>query len=61
MGLKRFLFEGKHVVFKDQGADFFEVSSRTIDNYIAKNEQELAENGYEVVRGKRLLLLKEVI
>lgn len=54
-------FEGKHVLIKDQVAAFFEVSSRTIDNYIERYENELRTNGYEVVKGNRLKILKKNI
>ncbi|MEA2068946.1 MAG: DNA-binding protein, partial [Verrucomicrobiota bacterium] len=47
-------FEGKTVVLKEQVAAFFEVTPRTIDNYIEKHGEELRGNGYEVIRGKRL-------
>jgi hypothetical protein len=51
-------FEGKTIVLKDQVAKFFEVSSRTIDNYIEQYSEELRQNGYEVLRGNRLKQLK---
>lgn len=57
-GIKGLPFEGKTVVLKEQVAAFFEVTPRTIDNYIEKNGDELRQNGYEVVRGNRLKALK---
>ena len=60
-GIKGIQFEGKHVVMKEQVASFFGVSARTIDNCIAKNERELAENGYVVLKGNRLKLFKEAV
>jgi len=51
-------FEGKTVVTKEQVADFFEVTPRTVDNYIEKFSDELRQNGYEVLKGKRLKTLK---
>lgn len=54
-------FEGKTVVLKEQVAAFFEVTSRTIDNYIEKNGDELRQNGYEVIRGNRLKEFKLLI
>jgi hypothetical protein len=51
-------FEGKSVVTKQQIAAFFEVTPRTIDNYIEKYGEELRENGYELLRGNRLRALK---
>ena len=51
-------FEGRSVVLKEQAAAFFEVTVRTVENYLAQYEVELARNGYEVVKGKRLKALK---
>lgn len=42
------------MVLKEQVDAFFEVTSRTIDNYIEKFSDELRQNGYEVLRGNRL-------
>ena len=56
--IKGIPFEGKTVVLKEQVAAFFEVTPRTIDNYIEKFGEELRQNGYEVLRGKRLKSLK---
>lgn len=61
VGIKGIPFEGKHVVLKEQIAQFFEVTPRTIDNYISKNEGELARNGYVVLTGNRLKLFKDAI
>jgi len=46
---------------KDQVADFFEVSNRTKESYLAQNEAELKKNGYEVLMGKSLKDLKLAI
>lgn len=54
-------FEGKTVVTKEQIAAFFDVTERTIDNYIEKYGEELRKNGYEILRGKRLNSLKLAI
>ena len=54
-------FEGKTVVLKEQVADFFEVTIRTVENYLSQHEDELVRNGYEVIKDKRLKLLKSVI
>jgi len=56
--IKSIPFEGKTVVLKEQVSAFFEVTPRTIDNYIEKFGEELRQNGYEVLRGKRLKILK---
>ena len=52
--LQGILFESKLVFLIDHVADFFEVTTRTIKNYISNYEDELKNNGYEVLRGKRL-------
>lgn len=51
-------FEGRTVVLKEQVAGFFDVTLRTIENYLGENSEELAKNGYEVVKGNRLKQLK---
>lgn len=43
-------FEGKTVVLKEQVVAFFEVTPRTVDNYLDKYGDELRQNGYEVIR-----------
>jgi len=54
-------FEGKTVVLKEQVAAFFEVTLRTVENYLEQNATELARNGYEVLKGARLRSLKDAI
>ena len=48
------IFENEYKFIKDQVALFFEVDPRTIDRYLEKYSDELSQNGYEVLRGKRL-------
>lgn len=57
-GIQGIPFEGRTVVLKEQVAGFFEVTPRTVDNYIERFGEELRQNGYEVLRGKRLKELK---
>ncbi len=52
--LQGIIFEHKLVFLIDDLADFFEVTTRTIKNYISNYENELKSNGYVVLRGKRL-------
>lgn len=59
--IKGIPFEGKTVVLKEQISVFFEVTPRTIDNYIEKFGEELRQNGYEVIRGKRLKEFKKSV
>ena len=42
-------------------ADFFEVTPRTVDNYLERFGDELRRNGYEVLRGNRLKNLKVLL
>lgn len=60
-GLRGIPFEGKTVVLKEQVAAFFEVTLRTVENYLEHNADELARNGYEVLKGNRLKTLKSSI
>lgn len=57
-GIRGILFEGRTVVLKEQVADFFEVTPRTIENYLESHVDELAANGYVVLKGKRLIDFK---
>ena len=61
IGIKCIQFEGKSVVLKEQVAQFFEVSTRIIDNYISINEGELVGNGYVVLTSNSLKSLKTAI
>jgi len=60
-GIQGIPFEGRTVVFKEQAAAFFEVTPRTVDNYLEKFGEELALNGYAVLKGKRLKAMKLAI
>ena len=60
-GIQGIPFEGKTVVLKEQVAAFFEVTPRTVDNYLEKFGPELARNGYVVLKGKRLKTMKLAI
>ena len=42
-------------------ATFFEVTLRTVENYLEQNAEELSQNGYEVISGNRLKELKLAI
>jgi len=60
-GVQGIPFEGKTVVLKEQVAAFFEVTLRTVENYLEQNAVELARNGYEILKGERLRTLKAAI
>ena len=53
-GIRGIAWEGKVYITRDMAAAFFEVDIRTISRYIEQNNEELTQNGYEVLRGKRL-------
>ena len=61
IGITGILFEGEYKFLKRQVAEFFEVTERTIDNCLEKNEKELSKNGYETVKGKRLIDMKLIL
>lgn len=46
LNVEAFHFDGKYYLTKQMVADFYEVDTRTIDNYLAANEAELKHNGY---------------
>lgn len=47
-------FEDRLYLTKEMVADFFEVDIRTIERYINSFSDELKENGYSVLKGKKL-------
>lgn len=58
VGIKGVLFEQTYRFVKKQLADFYGVTDRTIENCLEKNDKELQRNGYEVLKGKRLIDFK---
>lgn len=54
LDIEAYHFEGKYYLTKQMVADFYEVDSRTIDNYLSSHEDELKHNGYFLCKGKRL-------
>lgn len=53
-GMEGILWEDKVYVTREMTASFFRVDIRTISRYIEQNNEELTENGYQVLRGKKL-------
>ena len=45
LDIEAFLFEGSYYLTKQMVTDFYEVDTRTIENYLASNEEELKYNG----------------
>jgi hypothetical protein len=60
-GIQGIPFEGRTVVLKEQVAAFFEVTVRTVENYLEAHAEELSRNGYAVIRGNRLKAMKLAI
>ncbi|MCK4313079.1 MAG: DNA-binding protein [Candidatus Cloacimonetes bacterium] len=58
VGIEGILFEGSYRFTKQQIAEFYSVDDSTIKRYIKKYEAELTENGYDVLRAKRLKVFK---
>ena len=58
VGVRGVLFEQSYRFVKKQLADFYGVTERTIENCLEKNDKELQRNGYEVLKGKRLIDFK---
>ena len=53
-GMEGIPWEDKVYVTREMTAAFFHVDIRTISRYIEQNNEELTENGYQVLRGKKL-------
>lgn len=60
VGITGVLYEQEFRFTKKQVADFFEVTERTIDNHLEKNQEEIEKNGYVVLTGKLLIDFKIV-
>ncbi len=54
LGVRLLEFEGRLVMTKQMVADFYEVDERTIERFLAANQEELEHNGYFVCKGNRL-------
>lgn len=61
IGITGITYKGKTILLKEQVATFFEISVRTVENYLAKFELELKGNGYVILKGKSLQELKLVL
>ena len=52
--IKGVIFEDRIRFIKEQISKFYEVDIRTIERYLEQYNDELIENGYEIIKGKRL-------
>ena len=53
-GIKGIIFEEKVCFTKTMAATYFNVDIRTIERYVNDNQDEIIDNGYEILKGKRL-------
>ena len=58
-GIEGIVWNQKLYFTREMTANFFEVDIRTITRYIDQFNNELVENGYEVLKGKKLKEFKE--
>lgn len=58
--LKSIVFDDQIWFTTEQVANYFEVTTRTIQNYLENYEQELRQNGYKIFTGKELEIAKSV-
>ena len=52
---KMVFWNDKYYFTKEMLASYFDVETRTIERYISAYSEELKENGYELLKGKKLL------
>lgn len=53
-GIQGIIFEGRLRFTKSMVATYFDVDVRTIERYVSDNSDEIASNGYEILKGKKL-------
>lgn len=54
IGFKGMIYLDEYRFTMQQVADFYEIDLRTLERYVEKYRQELAENGFQVLRGNSL-------
>ncbi len=54
LGLGGHLYENNLVFTKSELSEIFNIEERTIERYLTNHRQELIQNGYEVLEGKKL-------
>lgn len=59
-GLEGIIWNNKIYFTREMTANFFEVDIRTITRYIEQYNEELTENGYEILKGAKLKEFKEI-
>ena len=59
IGFSGLYFNEEYVFTKSMLASFYNIGESTIDRYLENNEQELKNNGYQILKGKKLKAFKE--
>lgn len=59
IGITGMMFQGEYRFTTKMVADFFEVTPRTLTNYLQRYEDEIKHNGYEVIKGQKLKQFKD--
>lgn len=54
LGISGMLFLDEYMFTKEQIAEFYKIDVSTIDHYLAKYEDEIKHNGYQLLRGEKL-------
>ncbi len=54
LDVKFYEFHGRYVVTKQMVAEYYDVEERTIERIIKANEEEIRNNGYNVLKGEEL-------
>lgn len=54
LDVKFYEFHGRYVVTKQMVADYYDVEERTIERILKANEEEIRNNGYNVLKGEEL-------
>lgn len=58
IGFSGILFEGEYRYTKSMIAEYYGIEERTIERYLSKHSDELKNNGYVLIAGKRLKEIK---
>lgn len=59
IGLSGMLFQGEYKFTTKMVAEFYDVTPRTITNYLQRYEEEIKHNGYEIIKGQKLKQFKD--
>ena len=60
-GIQGIMFDGRLRLTKSMVATYFDVDVRTIERYVSENSEEIASNGYEILKGKKLKEFRECV